>query len=182
MTGTVNAKSISVAALVIVGSLGLLWLAPAAQQRTPDVNLTLTTLQGQTLSLTSLRGRPVLVNFWATSCPGCIKEMHQLEELYREFAPQGLEVIGIAMAYDPPDRVIALSNARQLPYPIALDVNSEAARAFGGIQLTPTSLLIAPDGRVVLRKSGQVDMLKVRAMVAGMLTSADSGTHHFRVN
>jgi thiol-disulfide isomerase/thioredoxin len=181
MGDTVKAKNVfvTVLAVVIVAGLGLLWLAPAASQRTPLVNLT--TLHGESLSMASLRGRPVLVNFWATSCPGCIKEMPKLAELYREFAPQGLEVIGIAMAYDPPDRVVALSSDRKIPYPIALDINSELARAFGGVELTPTSLLIAPDGQVVLRESGRLDVQKVREMVAAMLTGAEAGTHPFRI-
>ncbi len=181
MAGAVNAKTAPIAVLVLVtlGSLGLLWPGAALKQRMPDVNLT--TLQGKSLSMTSLLGRPVLVNFWATSCRGCIEEMPQLAALYQEFAPQGLEVIGIAMAYDPPDRVVALSGARKIPYPIALDINSQAARAFGGVELTPTSLLVAPDGRVVLRESGQLDMQKVREMVTAMLTRADAGTHPFRI-
>ena len=177
-----KAKNIFVAvlAVVIVAGLSLLWLAPPAPQRAPAINFT--TLHGESLSTASLRGQPVLVNFWATSCPGCIKEMPKLAELYREFAPQGLKVIGIAMAYDPPNRVVALSSDWKIPYPIALDVNSEVARAFGGVELTPTSLLIAPDGQVVLRESGQLDMQKVRELVAAMLTRADAGTHPFRIH
>jgi thiol-disulfide isomerase/thioredoxin len=132
--------------------------------------------------MASLRGRPVLVNFWATTCQPCIKEMPQLVELYREFAAQGLEVIGIAMAYDPPSRVVALSQSRQIPYPMALDISSAAARAFGGVQVTPTSFLIAPDGRLAYYRTGELEMQKVRAMVAGMLTTADSNSRRFRVN
>jgi peroxiredoxin len=182
MASTVKAKTITVTLfiLLMLAGLGLFWLTTAAPQRVPDVSLT--TLQGQTLSMTALRGRPLLITFWATSCPGCIKEMPQLVGLYKEFAAQGLEVIGIAMAYDPPNQVVALSAARQIPYPIALDINSKAARAFGGVQLTPTSFLIAPDGRVIHRKSGQLEMPKVRAMLAGILNTADNGAQHFGVN
>ena len=132
--------------------------------------------------MASLRGHPVLVNFWATSCPGCIKELPQLTELYKDFKAQGLEVIGIAMAYDPPNQVVALSQARRIPYPIALDLRSEAARAFGGVRLTPTSLLIAPDGKVVHCKSGPLDMPKVRTMIASMLSTARNGAHRLPVD
>ena len=116
-----------------------------------------------------LRGKPVLVNFWATTCPGCIKEMPHLVKLYNELSPSGLEVIGIAMSYDPPNQVIALADRRKIPYPIALDIKGEAAQAFGDVRLTPSNFLIAPDGRVVHQKIGEMDMDKVRSMILNML-------------
>jgi len=167
--------------LALLGSLGILWLAPAnLQQQAPAI--TLTTLHGQKLSLPALRGRPLLVNFWATTCPACIKEMPGLVKLYQEFAPRGLEVIGIAMAYDPPDRVMAFSNGRQIPYPIALDINSDAARAFGDVHLTPTSFLVAPDGCVVHRKTGKLNLSKVRELVRDMLAKTPSDEYRTKVN
>lgn len=158
---------IAVFALALVGALGVWWLMPAGLQEAPDI--TLTTLQGEKLSMAELRGRPVLVNFWATTCPGCVEEVPHLVELYNKLAPRGLEIIGIAMAYDPPNRVVALRKARQIPYPIALDINSSAAKAFGDVRLTPTSFLIAPDGRVVYQGTGRLDMTKVRQQLADLM-------------
>lgn len=165
---------IAVFALSLIGSLTVLWLVPDGIDLAPDIHVT--TLQGETLSMVSLRGRPVLVNFWATTCPGCIREMPQLADLYRDYAPRGLEVIGIAMAYDPPDRVIAVSKARGIPYPLALDIDGQAGRAFGDVRVTPATFLIAPDGRVVHENTGKLDMAKLRRLVSAMLTSAKSGT------
>jgi peroxiredoxin len=159
---------IAVFALALIGGLTLLWLAPAGLQQVPEI--TFTTLDGSKLSTADLRGRPMLVNFWATTCPGCVKEMPELAELYRELHPKGVEIIGVAMAYDPPNQVMALTRARAIPYPIALDIQNEAATAFGGIRLTPTSFLIAPDGRVVHQKIGELDMHKVRELIAEMLS------------
>ena len=158
---------LSILALALIGGLGSLWLAPAGITQAPD--LTVTTLQGDRLSLTGLRGQPVLITFWASTCSGCIREMPHLMELYNELAPGGLEVIGIAMAYDPPNRVIELSKARQIPYPLALDIDSTAARAFGDVSITPSSFLIAPDGQVVLQNTGALDTQKVRGLVLDML-------------
>jgi len=163
---------IIVFALALVGGLALLWLAPAGLQTVPDISFT--TLDGTELDTSELKGRPLLVNFWATTCPGCVKEMPHLAELYRELNPKGLEIIGVAMAYDPPNQVIALTKARKIPYPIALDIRNEAAKAFGDIRLTPTSFLIAPDGRVVHQKIGELDMDKVRALVIDMLPKTGS--------
>jgi len=167
-------------AAVLLAGLGSLWLAPVRLQQAPEISFT--TLQGHSLSMASLRGRPVLVNFWASTCQGCLEEMPELVRLYKDFAPRGLEVIGIAMAYDPPDHVVALSKARNIPYPIALDINSKAARAFGDVGVTPTSFLIAPDGRVVHRKTGELDIHAVRQLIAGMLTPSVAGAQTTAVN
>lgn len=182
MPGTVTATRYVIAALalVILGGIGQLWLAPPTPTRAPDI--TLTTLQGRTLTLAELRGRPVLVNFWATSCTPCLAEIPDLVELYGDFAAQGLEVIGIAMAYDRPDQVVAFTRARHIPYPVALDINQEAARAFGDVQLTPTSFLFAPDGRLARTITGALDLPALRTHVAGMLKTADSGAHRHTVN
>jgi peroxiredoxin len=162
-------------ALGLIAGIGYLWLAPAGLSKAPE--LTVSTIRGEKISLSSLRGRPVLVNFWATTCPGCIKEMPHLVELYEELAPKGFEIIGIAMPYDPPNQVIALADARKLPYPIALDIQGDAVRAFGDVRLTPSSFLIAPDGRIVHQKIGEMDMPKVRSMIIDMLAvSASSQT------
>ena len=157
-------------ALTLIGGLGALWLAPAGIARAPDI--TVTTLQGDKLSLTELRGQPVLVTFWASTCSSCIREMPYLIALYNELASGGLEVIGIAMAYDPPNRVIELSKAKQIPYPLALDINSAAARAFDDVSVTPSTFLIAPDGQVVLRESGTLDTQKIRGLVLDMLAGS----------
>lgn len=157
-------------ALALVGGLAWLWLAPAGLQQVPDI--TFTTIDGRKLSTTELRGQPVLINFWATTCPGCVKEMPHLVELYKELNPQGFEIIGVAMAYDPPNHVIALSKARDINYPIALDIQNEAAIAFGDVRLTPTSFLVAPDGRIVHQKIGELDINKVRTLITEMLAQA----------
>lgn len=153
--------------LVLVGALVYLWLAPHGLARAPDI--TLKTLQGASLQLTHLQGKPVLVTFWATDCPGCIKEMPHLVELYKALAPGGLEIIGITVPRARPDHVIAMAKINQLPYPIALDVDGKASQAFGNVRLTPTSFLIAPDGRIVLQKTGELDMQKIQALIKTLL-------------
>ncbi len=159
-------------AVALLGAVAWMWLAPGGIARAPDIAFT--TLEGENIALSALRGRPVLVNFWATTCPGCIKEMPQLETLYRELAPRGFEIIAIAMPYDPPSQVLAFSRARKLPWPVALDIKGEATRAFGDVRLTPSSFLIAPDGRIVHQKIGELDMTRVRGMITDMLAQADT--------
>ncbi|MCB1794688.1 MAG: TlpA family protein disulfide reductase [Candidatus Competibacteraceae bacterium] len=127
------------------------------------------TLDGRTLTLEQLRGKPVLVTFWATTCPSCVEEIPHLTELYRELNPKGLEIIGVAMAYDPPEQVRAMVRQRQIPYPIVLDSEERIAREFDNVQLTPTSVLVSPEGRIVQYRLGLLDMSELRNTIAGML-------------
>lgn len=160
------------AALVLIAAAAL-WLAPAGLGQAPDV--TLKTIKGNRFALEELRGQPVLVTFWATTCPGCMKEIPHLIELHQAFHQRGLEIFGVAMAYDPPSHVVEFTEARQLPYRIALDVQGEVAQAFGDVMLTPTTFLIAPDGRIVMHKVGQFDTDKVRSKIESMLNQSRTG-------
>ena len=153
--------------LLLVAGVAFVWLSPEGLARAPEVSVK--TIDGRDIRLADLRGRPVLVTFWATSCPGCIKEMPHLIELYQALHPRGFELIGIAMSYDPPNHVMQMAKSRRIPYPVALDIDGAAARAFGDVRLTPSSFLIAPDGRVVHQKIGEMDMKKLRRLIEGML-------------
>ena len=163
---------ITLFAAALLGIFAWLWIAPAGLKDTPDI--TLLTIDGEELQLASLQGKPLLLTFWATNCPGCIKEMPHLIELYDELSPQGLEIIGIAMSYDKPSHVLAMRKARNIPYPVALDIHGAAAQAFGNVRLTPTSFLIAPDGRIVFQKIGEMDIPKLRENILAMLQPAST--------
>lgn len=155
--------------ILLLGGAGYLWLTPSGMQEAPAINVT--TLEGQSVALSSLEGRPVLVTFWATTCPGCVKEMPHLIDLHRELGPRGFEIVAIAMAYDPPEQVRELARQKQLPYTVAIDDGS-AAVAFGDVKLTPTSFLIDPQGRIVQQKLGEMDMEQLRIRILGMLAQS----------
>ena len=130
----------------------------------PDT--TFSTIAGQKIVLSELRGKPIIVTFWATDCASCIKEIPQLIELYQRYHAKGLEIIAVAMAYDPPNHVIDMSKAQQLPYHVVLDMQSENAHAFGDVSLTPTTFLIAPDGSITLHKTGLFDMTEMNSQLS----------------
>lgn len=115
------------------------------------------TIKGETISLADLKGKPVLVTFWATDCPGCIEEIPHLIKLHKQYAEMGLSIIAVAMHYDPPNHVLAMAAEKQLPYKIALDPSGEHAKAFGNVQLTPTSFLIDKNGTIVMQKIGTLN-------------------------
>ncbi|MCL4316090.1 MAG: TlpA family protein disulfide reductase [Gammaproteobacteria bacterium] len=152
-------------ALLLLAALAYLWSTSAA--RAPELKLTL--LDGSPMQLAALQGKPVLVTFWATTCTTCVSEMPHLVELYRELKPKGFEILAVAMPYDPPADVATLVQARQLPYLIALDQDSSATRAFGDVRITPTSFLLSPDGAIVRRTQGRMDMAELRAQILSML-------------
>ena len=165
--------SLGLVALMLLLSLGYHLFVPKKLLQAPMVDFKI--VDGRTLSLSHLTGRPVLVVFWATSCESCIKEIPHLIQLYQEFAPRGLEIIGVAMAYDPPNQVMEMRQRKQVPYPIALDIQGEIARAFGNVQLTPTSFLIDPQGQVAIQKTGTLDMKKLHSDLQSMLSAPTGG-------
>lgn len=154
-------------ATLLLASTAYLWLSPGAIRAAPDVRAR--TLDGDDFRLSNLRGRPVLVTFWATTCGGCLEEMPRLIELYKELAPKGLEIVGVAMSYDPPNRVVTMRLARNIPYPLVLDINGNLARTFGDVRQTPTSFLIAPDGMIAARRTGGMDMVELRDRILEMV-------------
>lgn len=153
--------------LVFIGLLAYFWFSPSGLKVISDLELT--TIKGEKIQLSSLRGQPLLVTFWATSCPGCIKEMPHLIELHNKYAAQGLKVIGISMPYDRPDHVMKMAKQKALPYTIAMDINKQAVKAFGGVSLTPTTFLIAPNGTIVRQKIGEFDMYAVEKHIQQLL-------------
>ena len=144
------------------------WLFLGANN-SPAPDVTFKTISGKDIALKAQQGKPVIVTFWATDCPGCIEEIPHLIELYNDFHSRGLEIIAVAMYYDPPNHVVAMSKARQLPYDIALDVQGEHARAFGEVRLTPTTFLIAPDGSVAMNKIGTFEIEDMKKRIENML-------------
>lgn len=158
---------VAAAVIAVVVAAAAVWFMPAGLNKAPEV--TFQTLEGRRMALAELRGRPVLVTFWATTCPGCIAEMPHLIDLYERLNPAGLEIVAVAMSYDPPDQVLAMRERRGLPYPVALDMDGGIARAFGDVKLTPTSFLIDPEGRIVFHKIGEMDMAALEQTIRGYL-------------
>lgn len=142
---------------------GLLVFAATRKAEVPDVRFT--TLQGRQLTMQQLRGKVVLVNFWATTCPGCIAEMPGLIDTYQRYRERGFEVVAVAMSYDPPNQVDNYARAQQLPFPVALDIQGSLAAAFNDVKLTPTAFIIDKRGRIVRNIVGELDFNSLHAML-----------------
>ena len=160
-------KAIIAIVLVIVASLTAhFYIQATALPEVSDVEFTL--IDGQRISLRQLRGRSVLVTFWATSCAACIREIPGLISLYKRHSPKDLEIIAVAMPYDRPDHIIAMSKQRQLPYPVALDIDARTVSAFGNVRITPNNFLIGPDGRIIKQQIGILDVAATERLLQAM--------------
>jgi len=145
------------------------WLFLGKKDSAPP--LAATTLQGEQLSLDGLKGKVVLVNFWATSCTTCMAEMPKLMEIHRKYTGKGFETLAVAMDYDPAEYVKTYVQKSGLPFKVILDSKGEIAKSFGGIRLTPTSILIDKQGRVVQTYLGEPDFAKFQALLEELLAA-----------
>ncbi len=135
----------------------------------PEVsNVEFTLIDGQRIKMRQLLGRPVLVTFWATSCAACIQEIPKLISVYERQSAKRLEIIAVAMPYDRPDHVLAMSKQRRLPYPVALDIDAHVVRSFGNVRITPNSFLIGPDGRIIKQHIGIIDPTAIEHLLQTM--------------
>jgi peroxiredoxin len=105
------------------------------------------TTTGQTVSLAGLRGRVVLLNFWTTWCAECRPEIPMFERLHRDFAAQGLTVLGVNVREEP-GAIQRYAQELGLSFPLLLDPQGKITAAYGAIGL-PTTFLIGRDGRAV---------------------------------
>lgn len=116
------------------------------------------TPQGGTLDMAGLRGRPLVLNFWATWCPPCVKEMPELDRFGRDFAARGWQVVGLAVDGPTPVREFLARNPVTFPIGMAGFEGTELARALGNMSGgLPFTVIFADDGNVAHRKMGQTD-------------------------
>jgi peroxiredoxin len=156
----VAVAAIAVAALLAVGG----------QDRAPVVSYTL--LDGSKHSTDALRGKVVLVNFWATSCTTCVKEMPHIIETHQKYKDKGFETLAVAMSYDPPAYVANFAETRKLPFKVAIDNTGEIAKQYGQVQLTPTTFVLNKKGEIVKRYVGEPDFAQLHQLLETLLAEA----------
>ena len=157
-----------VAAAVAVLAIGVAALV-AWQPNAPAPDVAYTLLDGSQHRTAGLRGQVVLVNFWATSCSTCIKEMPELVATHDKYKARGYETLAVAMSYDPPAYVLNFAETRKLPFKVAIDNTGSVAQAWGDVKLTPTTYLINKRGEIVKRYVGQPDFDALHALVERLL-------------
>jgi len=112
---------------------------------------TLTGLDGRPVSLSDFRGKVVVLDFWATWCPPCKREIPDFIDLQKEYGSKDLQIVGIAL--DEPDKVQAFARQNGMNYPVLLGTDDVAMR-YGGIEGIPTTFVIDKSGKIVAKFEG----------------------------
>jgi len=121
---------------------------PGTGRVTDAPDFTLETLEGRSLRLSDLRGKAVLLNFWATWCGPCKIEMPWFVELQNEYGPQGLQVVGVAMDDSSKEDIAKFAKDMGVNYPVLLGKEA-VGDAYGGVPALPESFFISRDGKIV---------------------------------
>jgi peroxiredoxin len=153
------------AVLVTAGAIG--YRVMTAPTPAPQAQYVL--LDGTTIDTQALKGRVTLVNFWATSCVTCVAEMPRIVETYDKYRARGYETLAVAMQYDPPSYVVNFAETRKLPFRVAIDNTGSVARAWGDIQLTPTTFVVNKRGEIVKRYVGEPDFAELHHLIEKLL-------------
>ena len=139
-----------------------------ADAKIANLNLTFKDLRGRPFALSDTKGKVVLLDFWATWCPPCRKEIPAFIELYNTYRSRGLVVIGVSMDESARD-VKRFSKQLKMSYPVLMGAGREDLEpAFGPLPL-PTSFVIARDGRICAKHDGLTPKEQVEREIAALL-------------
>ena len=166
--------STSVCRIATVATLSLASMATlygcSGAQAAPQSTFVL--LDGSKQTTADFKGKVTLVNFWATSCVTCVAEMPKVISTYNKYKTRGYETMAVAMSYDPPAYVVNYSETRQLPFKVAIDNTGSVAKAWGDVQLTPTTYLLNKRGEIVKQYVGEPDFVALHQLIEKLLAES----------
>jgi peroxiredoxin len=136
----------------------------------PAPNFTLKTLDGKTLTLSDLRGKAVVLNFWATWCPPCKVELPWFVDFQKQYGPQGLQIVGISEDEGGKEKVAKFVKEMGVNYTIAVDDNSVSGK-YGDVEDLPTTFYIDRDGKIVEYAMGLLDRDEIEAKMKSALAA-----------
>ena len=119
----------------------------------PAPDFALPDLEGKTVRLSDFKGKVIILDFWATWCPPCVKEIPHFIELYEQYKENGFQMIGIAIQSGSASNVRQFAEEHGINYPILMG-NREITREYGGINAIPTTFVIDRQGRIVEKYIG----------------------------
>ena len=160
---------IGIAAAALVAAGGAFYVANAADVAPSS---TFVLLDGTKKTTADLKGHVTLVNFWATSCVTCVGEMPKMVATFDKYHPKGYDMLAVAMSYDPPSYVVNYAETRKLPFQVAIDNTGAVAKAWGEVQLTPTTFVVNKRGEIVKRYVGEPDFAELHQLIEKLLAEA----------
>ena len=137
--------------------------------RTAAPESTFVLLDGSSQTTADLRGKVTLVNFWATSCTTCVAEMPEIIATHQKFNSRGFDTIAVAMSYDPPSYVVNFAETRKLPFKVAIDNTGAVAKAWGDVQLTPSTFIVNKRGEIVKTYVGAPNFPELHQLIEKLL-------------
>lgn len=129
----------------------------------------LTNVQGQRMESSAFSNRVVVLNFWATFCPPCIREIPDLAAFHVAHSNDPVTVVGLSLDSIGAESVRAFVEKRGIPYPVAL-ADATVAEAFGGVSQIPSTFVIARDGTFAARYLGALDREELERAVAPLIS------------
>jgi peroxiredoxin len=143
------------------------------QDPVPAPDLAMETLDGQKINLAEQEGKVVLVNFWATWCAPCRREIPDLAALYSELKSEGLVIVGVATDEEGRSVVEPFAEKHGINYPVVLDTSRTVQSNFDSMYGLPTTYVVNPDGQIVRRVVGIFPVDEMKPTLQEML--AESG-------
>ena len=138
----------------------------ASRPLAPDFELT--DLKNKRVKLSQYRGKVVVLNFWATWCPPCRKEIPDFIETYSNYREKGVEFLGIALDDEGKEVVAPFVSAKNINYPILIG-EPKVVSSYGGIEAVPTTFLIDREGRVQFHGEGAISRATLEKVLDKML-------------
>jgi peroxiredoxin len=160
-------QKIAIATIVVSCAIALGIYLANSTSAAPQSTFVL--LDGSQITTASLGGRVTLINFWATSCVTCVAEMPQIVSTFEKFKSEGYGTVAVAMQYDQPNYVVNFAQRFKLPFDVAIDNTGAIAKAWGDVQLTPTSYLVNKRGQIIKRYVGTPDFAELHVLIASLL-------------
>jgi thiol-disulfide isomerase/thioredoxin len=156
--------------LILLGLIAWLWFRPPAEvseENRPAPPWAVTLPDGRALTSDALKGKVVLVNFWATWCPYCRKEKPVIDRFWKDTRSRGFEVVSISVD-DPPEKIAAWMQDKGYAF-MAAPTNASVAAAFGHVGSVPTSFIVDAEGRIRHKIAGQVHYPRLEKLVVPLL-------------
>ncbi|HXF99728.1 MAG TPA: TlpA disulfide reductase family protein [Bacteroidota bacterium] len=152
----------------LTGVLSLVVLASLVALAQPAPNFKLKAQDGSTVELAKLRGKVVVVNFWATWCGPCRREIPGFMEVYKQYKSKGLEIVGVSLDQEGWDVVKPYLERMPINYPVVIG-DGALADAYGGIDAIPATFIIDRKGNIARKHVGYMNKDQFEQLVKQLL-------------
>jgi thiol-disulfide isomerase/thioredoxin len=152
--------------LLIAAAIGFVTNASAQQQKAP--NFSLKSANGKSYKLSTFKGKVVIVNFWATWCGPCRKEIPDFIEVYKKYKNKGLVIIGVSVDKDGWSAVTPFVDSTKINYPVVL-ANQKVVENYGGVEAIPTTFIVDKKGYIADQQIGMMSLKDLEAKLQPLL-------------